>query len=66
MRPLSTNPVADEAGYRVEDGIVVDEAPRPTRRRTREEFVYKTRLELEAEELAWAARSGPVTTRRKS
>ncbi|HEU5118376.1 MAG TPA: hypothetical protein VFT74_17315, partial [Isosphaeraceae bacterium] len=56
--------VADEAGYTVADGVVIDgtEDYRPTGR----EFLKLTRRQtptrddLLAEEAAWAARSGPV------
>lgn len=56
--------VTDEAGYTVEDGVVIDgtEDYRPTGREflelTRRQ--HPTRDDLLAEEVAWAARSGPV------
>ena len=57
----------DDAGYRVEDGIVVHGEDRPTTRKAYDEFTRywrKTKDELRAEEALWAARSGPVTVRR--
>lgn len=66
MRYLNADPAQapDEAGYDVVDGVVVDstEAHRPNTRRFGEftRWYQKTKDELAAEELAWAARSGPV------
>lgn len=57
----------DEAGYTVEDGIVIDTETRQNMRAYDEWTRYwrKTPAEKEAEEAAWAARSGPVTIIRK-
>lgn len=55
---------ADEAGYSIEDGIVVDIDSRPNARKVYDEWTRywaKTPAEKQAEEAAWAARSGPVT-----
>ena len=52
----------DEAGYAVEDGVVVDIDARPNARRAYDEwtrFWPRTKEDLAAEEAAWAARSGP-------
>ena len=61
----------DEAGYHVEDGIVTDDTEdyRPTGRKTGEltrTAHVQTDLERRIEEANWAARSGPVTIRRKA
>ena len=61
--------VTDEAGYRVEDGIVVD--PLSDLRTDSREYGNLTRwheqtpFERRCEEVAWAALSGPVTIRKK-
>lgn len=68
MRYIHPDPTQhwDEAGYHVEDGILVDADTKPNH----QAFDYWTRYwrptsdELRAEEAAWAARSGPVTVRR--
>ena len=58
----------DEAGYTVEDGIVVNDEDRPE---THKAFDYWSRAwtpsreQMRAEEAAWAARSGPVVIKRK-
>jgi hypothetical protein len=60
-----TDPIetADEAGYRVEEGIVLDPCSTPADdRRAYDEFTRywrRTKDELRAEEESWAARSGP-------
>lgn len=62
MRTLSTSPVhPDEAGYRCEDGLIVDPADhaRPTSRRAYLTYEQQRAQRL-AEEDQWAARSGPV------
>lgn len=60
MRPFSATPFhPDEAGYRIEDGIIQDFEPRRTARRTRH-WTFQPQAALAAEEAAWAARSGPV------
>jgi hypothetical protein len=55
----------DEAGYTVDEGIVVDPASEPTRyRRTFSDLSITppSREELLAEEARWAARSFPCVT----
>lgn len=63
MKYLNPNPVhPDEAGYVIEEGVVVDDTERPTRRRAYDEFTRfwpKTSADFRAEEETWAARSGP-------
>lgn len=54
---------SDEAGYRIEDGVIVDVTERKADYYTKASryYYYPGREEKHAEELAWAARSGPVT-----
>lgn len=55
----------DEAGYVVEDGIVVDPASEPTRYHRQFSdlsITPPTREDLLAEEARWAARSFPCVT----
>lgn len=58
--PLET---ADEAGYTIEDGVVLDFDSKPNARKAWDEWTRYWRPsaeDLRAEEAAWAARSGPV------
>lgn len=58
---------ADESGYRVEEGIVIDPTDDPSTCRAYDEwtrFWRRSKEDLRAEEAAWAARSGPVTVRK--
>lgn len=60
--------VTDEAGYQIEDGIIVDPASDPNwskPSRVADRYNRPTREQLLAEEAAWAARSGPVYTTQK-
>lgn len=63
MRYLDPTPThADEAGYVIEDGIVVDIDSRPTARKAYDEWTRYWQPSQEdrmAEEAAWAAKSGP-------
>lgn len=67
---LTAAPVHDdEAGYTIEDGVVVDATERPTRRKVYDEWTRywsPSREDRLAEEAAWAARSGPVIIKRKA
>jgi hypothetical protein len=62
--------VSDEAGYRVEQGIIVDDNETPEARKgyrllARYEFDRpRTAEEVRTEEARYAARNGPVTVRR--
>ena len=59
---------ADEAGYSIEEGVVIDPDTKPNARRAYDEFTRYWRRspqELRAEEAAWAARSGPCVTLRE-
>lgn len=64
MRTLDISPTrADEAGYTIEDGVVVDIDSRPNARKVFDEFTrywHPSAADRQAEEEAWAARSGPV------
>lgn len=67
MRYFDPDPATrpDEAGYHIEDGIVVDD----TEVRVRDfdaltRYHYPSEMERRAEEARWAAKSGPVTVRR--
>lgn len=63
---LTAEPVhQDEAGYTIEEGVLVDIEERPTARKAYDEWTrYWTPspADKKAEELAWAARSGPCVT----
>jgi len=55
---------ADEAGYRIEEGVLMDIEDRPTARKAYDEWTRywaPSAEEKKAEEVAWAQRSGPVT-----
>jgi hypothetical protein len=59
----------DEAGYTIEDGVVVESTERPNARKAYDEwtrFWPKTSADYRAEEAEWAARSGPCVTLRKA
>jgi hypothetical protein len=66
MKTLDISPDrSDEAGYTIEDGIVVDIDSRPNARRAYDEWTrywQPSAADRQAEEAAWAARSGPVYT----
>lgn len=70
MRPqskfLTAAPVhEDEAGYSIEDGVIVDADERPTARKAYDEWTRywaPSPEQKKAEEAAWAARSGPCIT----
>lgn len=70
MRYAQATPTAVEAteDYRVEDGVLIDrtEAARPNTRQFNEMTRYHapTPVERLAEEVEWAARSGPVVIKR--
>lgn len=54
---------ADEAGYTIEDGVVVDIDSRPNARKAYDEWTrywVPSPTEKKIEEAQWAARSGPV------
>lgn len=56
---------ADEAGYTIEDGVLIDIEERPTARKAYDEWTRywaPSPVEKKAEELAWAQRSGPCIT----
>ena len=58
----------DEAGYTVEDGIVVDDTERPEAHKAYDYWSRAwtpSREQMRAEEAAWAARSGPCVTIKK-
>lgn len=63
--------ISDETGYpyKIEDGVMIDPDPAldPYSREYREttRFHIPSKAEMLAEEQAWAARSGPVTIRKK-
>lgn len=68
MNHKYVQPVApcDEAGYSIENGVIVDETERPNARKAYDDwtrFWRKTSAELRAEEAEWASRSGPVEVR---
>lgn len=70
MRYLTGEPIhPDEAGYVVEEGVVLDAATdSPNTRKAYDEFTRYWRRsseDLRAEEAAWAARSGPCVTLRE-
>jgi hypothetical protein len=57
--------VSDEAGYRIEEGVILDVEDRPTARRAYGEFTRYWQPSKEdrlAEEARWAALSGPCIT----
>lgn len=70
MRPqdkyLTAEPVhSDEAGYVIEDGVLIDIEERPTARKAYDEWTRywaPSPADKKAEELAWAQRSGPCVT----
>lgn len=58
----------DESGYDIVDGVIVDIDARPNARKAYDEWTRywaPSATEKKAEELAWAARSGPCVTIRK-
>lgn len=65
MRYLADPLTSDEAGYTIEDGVLLDADSKPNARRAYDEFTRywrRSAAELRAEEEAWAARSGPCVT----
>lgn len=60
---LTAEPTVSESaqGYRIEDGVLVEDLPEKVRLRdSLERLHYPSAQELRAEEQQWAARSGPV------
>lgn len=69
MRYFSDSPLhPDEAGYTIEDGVIIDPAGEIKRGRAYDNITralppQAAKLEAKIEEARWAARSGPVTVR---
>lgn len=66
FKNLTTEQHTDEAGYRIEEGVIVEPADRREIRdyyAERSRYYYPGSEEKAAEEARWAARSGPVTVR---
>lgn len=63
MRYLDITPThTDEAGYTIEEGVVIDSDSRPTARKAYDEWTrhwQPSQEDRKAEEATWAAKSGP-------